>query len=202
MFIQTESTPNPNTRKFLPGKPVLPVGTLEFSTEDSARISPLACRLFSIPEVSNVFLGQDFISVTKKEGEWVHLNPAILGAIMEYYVSGEPMIRGAGDSSAVTSAHPPEEDVVYTVEDKLVVEQIKDLLRTRVEPAVQNDGGTVVFRAFKDGIVYLEMKGACRGCPSSSVTLQNGIRNLLSHFIPEVQDVRPWSDSPSDYLSP
>jgi len=193
MFIQTESTPNPNTRKFLPGKPVLPVGTMEFSTEEAARISPLACRLFSIPEVSGVFLGQDFISVTKREGEWIHLNPEILGAIMEHYVSGEPVIRQEGDSSWITPL-TLSEDESYTPEDKELVEKIKELLHIRVQPMVQRDGGTVVFRAFKDGIVYLEMKGACRGCPSSTVTLQNGIRNLLSHFVPEVQDVCPWSE--------
>jgi len=200
MFIQTESTPNPNTRKFLPGKPVLSVGTMEFSTEESAQISPLACRLFSIAEISSVFLGQDFISVTKKEGEWIHLNPAILGAIMEHYVSGEPVIRQEGDSLHPISLNPPEAEEIYTPEDKAIVEKIKELLHVRVQPAVQNDGGTVVFRAFKDGIVYLEMKGACRGCPSSSITLQNGIRNLLSHFVPEVQDVRPWPDSLSPSL--
>jgi Fe-S cluster biogenesis protein NfuA len=192
MFIQTESTPNPNTRKFLPGKPVLQVGTMEFSTEESARISPLAFRLFSIPEVSNVFLGQEFISVTKKEGEWIHLNPAILGAIMEHYVSGEPVISHVGDSSPIAIYHEEKEEEVYASEDKEVVEKIKELLHTRVQPAVQSDGGTVVFRAFKEGVVYLEMRGACRGCPSSSMTLRNGIRNLLTHFLPEVQDVQPW----------
>jgi Fe-S cluster biogenesis protein NfuA len=198
MFIQTESTPNPNTRKFFPGKPVLPLGTLEFATQDSAQNSPLASRIFIIPEVSGVLLGQDFIAVTKREGEWLHINPAVLGAIMEHYVSGEPVLSQDGQHCRASTSQTAHHAEIYAPEDRETVVKIKELLETRIQPAVQNDGGMVVFRAFQKGIVYLEMKGACRGCPSSSATLQNGIRGLLTHFLPEVQDVHPWSD---DFLS-
>ncbi|MCW5682490.1 MAG: NifU family protein [Xanthobacteraceae bacterium] len=185
MFIQTETTPNPATLKFLPGKAVLSEGTLELlSAEDAAR-SPLAARLFAIPEVSGVFFAQDFITVTKRDGEWQHLKPSILGAIMEHYLSGEPML-----SEGVT-ASSGSEDEFFDAGDAGTVATIKELIETRVRPAVANDGGDITFRGYKDGVVFLNMKGACAGCPSSTATLKNGIENLLRHFVPDVQEVRP-----------
>jgi hypothetical protein len=156
MFIQTETTPNPATLKFLPGRAVLPQGTLDLRNEEDAARSPLAAKLFEIPQVSGVFFGQDFITVTKSEGEWLHLKPAILGAIMEHYLSGQPILKSG--ASTQTSA---------------------------------DDGGDITFRGYKDGVVFLNMKGACAGCPSSTATLKNGIENLLRHFVPDVQEVRP-----------
>jgi Fe-S cluster biogenesis protein NfuA len=184
MFIQTEPTPNPATLKFVPGKPVLGDGTVEYRDRTEAAGSPLAARLFEIDGVSGVFLGSDFIAVTKSGGEWQHMKPAILGAIMEHYLSGEPMFEGdePAAESALESYDPADEDTVRT---------IKELLDTRVRPAVANDGGDIVFRGFKDGVVYLHMRGACSGCPSSTATLRHGIENLLRHFCPDVQEVRP-----------
>lgn len=185
MFIQTEATPNPATLKFLPGRPVLASGTRDFRDPEAAAQSPLAARLFEIEGVTGVFFGSDFISVTKESGEWQHLKPAILGAIMEHYMSGAPILAeegGAGGEAA-------EED--YAPEDKETVDTIKELLETRVRPAVAQDGGDIIFQGYKQGIVYLHMRGACSGCPSSTATLRHGIENLLRHFIPEVQEVRP-----------
>jgi len=185
MFIQTETTPNPATLKFLPGKAVLPQGTLDLRTKDEAARSPLAAKLFDIPEVSGVFFAQDFITVTKSEGDWQHLKPAILGAIMEHYLSGEPLLKSG--ASTTTSA----DEEFFDAEDASTVATIKELIETRVRPAVANDGGDITFRGYKDGIVFLNMKGACAGCPSSTATLKNGIENLLRHFVPDVQEVRP-----------
>jgi Fe-S cluster biogenesis protein NfuA len=187
MFIQTEATPNPATLKFIPGRVVLDSGPMEFS-RDSAGRSPLAARLFEVPGVTGVFFGYDFVTVTKAEGDWQHLKPAILGAIMEHYMSGAPLLAhgtAAGDDDA------DEADEFFNEEDADTVAQIKDLIETRVRPAVANDGGDITFRGFKDGIVYLNMKGACAGCPSSTATLQHGIQNLLRHFVPDVVEVRP-----------
>jgi Fe-S cluster biogenesis protein NfuA len=186
MFIQTEPTPNPATLKFIPGKTVLGDGTVDFRDRDEASASPLARRLFDVDGVTGVFLGSDFISVTKNEAdEWQHLKPAILGAIMEHYLSGAPVIDG-DDGSAEQAALES-----YDEKDEDTVKTIKELLDTRVRPAVANDGGDIVFRGFKDGVVFLHMRGACSGCPSSTATLRHGIENLLRHFCPDVQEVRP-----------
>ena len=184
MFIQTEATPNPATLKFLPGQPVLENGTLDIRNKAAAAQSPLAERLFDLPHVSGVFFGADFISVTKADGEWQQLKPAILGAIMEHYMSGAPVIR-AEQGAAADSAGD------YAEADEQIVSTIKELLDTRVRPAVAQDGGDITFHGFREGVVYLHMKGACAGCPSSTATLKHGIENLLRHFIPEVSEVRP-----------
>jgi Fe-S cluster biogenesis protein NfuA len=184
MFIQTEATPNPSTLKFLPGRTVLPSGTLEMRDPESAAKSPLARALFAIPGVSTVFFGSDFVSVSKGEAEWQHLRPAILGAIMEHYVSGTPLLD---DSTAPAGDEDGEE--FFSPDDAETVATIKELLETRIRPAVAGDGGDITFRGFKDGIVYLAMKGACSGCPSSTATLKSGIQNLLKHFLPDVQSV-------------
>jgi Fe-S cluster biogenesis protein NfuA len=188
MFIQTEATPNPATLKFIPGRTVLDGGTMEFASRDTATRSPLAARLFDVTGVTGVFYGSDFITVTKDGGDWQHLKPAILGAIMEHYMSGAPLLA---DGSAASDDIQDEEDEFFSEEDAETVEIIKDLIETRVRPAVANDGGDITFRGFKDGIVYLNMKGACSGCPSSTATLQHGIQNLLKHFVPDVVEVRP-----------
>ncbi|MBD3678658.1 MAG: NifU family protein [Rhodobacteraceae bacterium] len=183
MFIQTESTPNPATLKFLPGQSVLDTGTADFPTEDAAQKSPLAKRIFSVGGVSGVFFGNDFVTVTKtEETAWEHVKPAILGAIMEHYQSGLPAIEGEAESAGHASHDGP---------DSEIVNQIKELLDTRVRPAVAQDGGDITFHGFDRGIVYLHMQGACAGCPSSTLTLKMGIENLLRHYIPEVVEVRP-----------
>ncbi len=182
MFIQTEATPNPATLKFLPGSPVLATQSREIRSEEEARASPLASALFAIDGVSGVFFGPDFISVTKSSGEWPHLKPAILGAIMEHFISGAPILTsGEGDADDAGEDFAPE--------DSEIVATIKDLLETRVRPTVAGDGGDIIFRGFRDGVVYLQMKGACSGCPSSTATLKRGIQNLLVHFVPEVKAV-------------
>ncbi|MGO4171420.1 NifU family protein [Bosea sp. TAF32] len=183
MFIQTEATPNPATLKFLPGRIVMGSGTLDLRDADDAARSPLAQRLFGVSGVSGVFLGSDFITVTKSEGEWPHLKPAILGAIMEHFMSGAPVLA---ENSA---ADIEEEGEFFAPEDAETVDTIKDLLETRIRPAVAGDGGDITFRGYRDGTVYLVMKGACSGCPSSTATLKHGIQNLLRHFLPEVREV-------------
>jgi len=185
MFIQTEATPNPATLKFLPGRAVLESGTLDMATREAASQSPLAERLFGIPNVSGVFYGSDFISVTKSDGEWQQIKPAILGAIMEHYMSGAALV--AADAQAAPAA----DDEFFDAKDAETVDIIKDLIETRVRPAVAGDGGDITFKGYKEGIVFLQMKGACSGCPSSTATLQHGIQNLLRHFVPEVVEVRP-----------
>ncbi|SEA77573.1 NifU family protein [Rubrimonas cliftonensis] len=181
MFIQTESTPNPATLKFLPGQTVLHDGAADFPTRDSAGASPLARRLFAVEGVDGVFLGADFITVTRGDVEWAHLKPAVLGAIMEHYSSGEPAMEGAAQAAHAEHDGP----------DGEIVNQIKELLDTRVRPAVAQDGGDITFHGFERGVVYLTMRGACAGCPSSTMTLKMGIENLLRHYIPEVTEVRP-----------
>ncbi len=183
MFIQTESTPNPATLKFLPGKVVMENGTAEFRDGDAAQDSPLAARLFAIPGVSGVFFGYDFITVTKEGAEWPHLKPAILGSIMEHFMSGAPIMGGKASVDA------DEDGEFFNEGDETIVATIKELLETRVRPAVAQDGGDITFRGFRDGKVFLNMKGACAGCPSSTATLKHGVQNLLRHFIPEVQEV-------------
>jgi Fe-S cluster biogenesis protein NfuA len=185
MFIQTEATPNPATLKFLPGQPVLEQGTLDLRDPAEATKSPLAARLFEISGVNGVFFGSDFIAVSKATGEWAQLKPAILGAIMEHFMSGAPLLHGS-DAAATT-----EESEFFESADADTVATIKELIETRVRPAVANDGGDITFRGFKDGIVYLHMKGACSGCPSSTATLRHGIQNLLRHYVPNVVEVRP-----------
>lgn len=186
MFIQTEATPNPATLKFLPGREVLPNGTLDLRDSASAAKSPLASALFAIPGVSAVFFGSDFLSVSKSDGDWQHLKPSILGAIMEHYVSGVPLL--VDDANAASDA-ATEEGEFFDPADAETVDTIKELLETRIRPAVAGDGGDITFRGFKDGTVYLTMKGACSGCPSSTATLKSGIQNLLKHFLPDVQAV-------------
>jgi Fe-S cluster biogenesis protein NfuA len=184
MFIQTEPTPNPATLKFIPGKTVLGDGTVDFRDKSEAGGSPLAQRLFAVDGVAGVFLGSDFISVTKGEAdEWQHIKPAILGAIMEHFMSGAPVVSEGGTGEEVAEH--------YDAKDEDTVKTIKELLDTRVRPAVANDGGDITFKGFKEGIVYLHMKGACSGCPSSTATLRHGIQNLLKHYVPEVVEVRP-----------
>ena len=185
MFIQTEATPNPATLKFIPGRPVLGDGTLEFRNPDETEGSPLAARLFEIDGVTGVFFGSDFISVTKSEGEWQHLKPAILGAIMEHFQSGDPVTAGGQTGYSET------EGEFFAPEDADTVNTIKELLETRVRPAVAQDGGDITFHGYRDGVVFLHMRGACSGCPSSTATLRHGIENPLRHFIPEVQEIRP-----------
>jgi Fe-S cluster biogenesis protein NfuA len=185
MFIQTEATPNPATLKFLPGRTVLATGTLDMRDKDDAAQSPLAERLFGIAGVSGVFFGSDFITITKATGEWQQLKPAILGAIMEHFMSGAPILR-AGESTPTS-----DDNEFFDAADADTVATIKELIETRVRPAVANDGGDITFRGYKDGIVYLDMKGACSGCPSSTATLKHGIQNLLRHFVPDVVEVRP-----------
>jgi Fe-S cluster biogenesis protein NfuA len=184
MFIQTEATPNPATLKFLPGRVVLESGKIDLRDRDEAAKSPLAERLFDIGGVSGVFYGSDFIAVTKDAGEWQQLKPMILGAIMEHFMSGAPLL-------AEGNAEESDEDEFFDAADTETVATIKELIETRVRPAVANDGGDITFRGFKDGVVYLHMKGACSGCPSSTATLRHGIQNLLRHFVPDVTEVRP-----------
>ncbi len=185
MFIQTESTPNPATLKFLPGQTVLETGTADFPNADGAAASPLAQRLFAVPGVAGVFLGNDFVTVTRVDGQdWDHLKPALLGAIMEHFQSGDPVMADGQGGAAGHADHHDEADAE-------VVGQIKELLDSRVRPAVAQDGGDITFHGFDRGVVYLHMQGACAGCPSSTLTLKMGIENLLRHYIPEVTEVRP-----------
>ena len=184
MFIQTEATPNPATLKFLPGKPVLPGGTREYRDAGSAAESPLAQKLFTVNGVSGVFLGQDFITITKSDAEWQHLKPSILGLIMDHYLSGAPVLLGAGTGEQASG------DEFFDEGSEEIVSTIKQLLDTRVRPAVAQDGGDITFHGFREGVVFLNMKGSCAGCPSSTATLKHGIENLLRHFVPEVSEVR------------
>jgi Fe-S cluster biogenesis protein NfuA len=184
MFIETEVTPNPATLKFLPGRPVMDAGTLDIRAPEGAAKSPLAQALFDIDGVGGVFFGADFISVTKTTGDWAHLKPAILGVIMEHFMSGAPILT----EGAHADPHH-EHDEFFAAEDAETVETIKELIETRVRPAVAGDGGDIKFRGFRDGIVYLAMKGSCSGCPSSTATLKHGIHNLLRHYLPSVTAV-------------
>jgi len=185
MFIQTETTPNPATLKFLPGRSVMEEGVVDITeTEKAEAVSPLAARLFAIDGVSGVYLGRDFISVTKGGVEdWYMLKPAVLGAIMEHFMSGDPVLRDDADI----------DDGIRLDESDATVRQIKELIDSRVRPAVAQDGGDIVFQGFDRGVVYLHMRGACSGCPSSVVTLKNGIENLLKYYVPEVVEVRSVS---------
>jgi Fe-S cluster biogenesis protein NfuA len=181
MFIQTEQTPNPATLKFLPGRVVLESGTRDFPAIETAHASPLAEELFRIQGVAGVFLGSDFITVTKDDRfDWPVLKPMILAAIMDHFTAGRPMVVSA-DSEATTENAEADDEVVV---------QIKELIETRVRPAVAQDGGDIVFKGFEDGVVLLALKGSCAGCPSSIATLKSGIENMLKHYVPEVREVR------------
>jgi len=183
MFIQTESTPNPATLKFVPGQTVMTSGTADFPSAAEAGSSPLASRLFAIRGVAGVFLGSDFITVTKEpDYDWNHIKPAILGTIMEHFQSGLPNVAEADVAEAESDDEGPNSEII---------KKIRELLETRVRPAVAQDGGDIVYHGFDRGIVYLHMQGACAGCPSSTITLKMGIENLLRHYIPEVVEVRP-----------
>ncbi|MCB8840811.1 NifU family protein [Aurantimonas sp. VKM B-3413] len=185
MFIQTEVTPNPATLKFLPGRVVLDEGTAEFTSEaDAEARSPLAAKLMAIPEVSGVFFGFDFVTVTKDSGDWQHLKPAILAGLMEHFLSDAPVMAPGGSAEPASAG-----EEFYEEGDANLVATIKELLDTRVRPAVAQDGGDITFRGYREGTVYLNMRGSCAGCPSSTATLKHGIENLLRHFVPEVESV-------------
>jgi Fe-S cluster biogenesis protein NfuA len=189
MFIQTQTTPNPTTLKFLPGRDVSPDTSYEFISPEEAAASPLASALFGLKGVKTVFLGQDFVSITKsEEADWSHLKPQALAAIMDHFVSGAPVIADVGAKPAADAA---EDDVLYEGETAEIVAEIKELIATRVRPAVANDGGDIIFKRFDadTGIVHLTMRGACSGCPSSTLTLKQGVENLLRHYVPEVTAV-------------
>jgi Fe-S cluster biogenesis protein NfuA len=183
MFIQTETTPNPSTLKFLPGRPVMESGTLDIRGADEARQSPLAEALFALDGVSGVFFGSNFISVTNTGADWQELKPTVLGAIMEHFVSGAPLL----DQEAVAAGGDVAE--FFAADDAETVATIKQLIETHVRPAVAGDGGDIKFRGFRDGTVFLAMKGSCSGCPSSTATLKHGIQNLLQHYVPDVRAV-------------
>ncbi len=191
MFIETETTPNPASLKFLPGQQVMPSGTREFATPEAAEASPLAQAIFDTGEVTNVFFGGDFVSVTAAPGaEWSALKPQVVSILLDHFVSQAPLFAG-GDASGI--AVPAEDEPMLVEEDPAdadIVAQINDLLETRVRPAVAGDGGDIQYRGFRDGIVYLQMQGACSGCPSSTATLKHGIEGLLKHYVPEVTEVR------------
>lgn len=182
MFIQTEATPNPATLKFLPGRSVSEAGTVNFESREQAVKSPLAETLFSINGVSGVMYGLDFISVTKADGEWQHIKPAVLGALMEHFMSGSILM--VNEEASIDG-----DDECFEPADASIVSTIKELLETRIRPTVASDGGDITFRGYKNGTVFLEMKGACAGCPSSNATLKHGVENLLRHYVPEIQSV-------------
>ncbi|WP_174292976.1 NifU family protein [Sphingomonas bacterium] len=188
MLIETETTPNPATLKFLPGRSVMETGTRDFATPEEAEASPLAEALFGLGDVTGVFFGRDFVSVTAGPGvEWRMLKPDVLGILLDHFSAQMPLFRAASAGFAVP---PADAEFPTNPEDADIVEQIKDLLETRIRPAVANDGGDIVYRGFDQGKVFLQMQGACAGCPSSSATLKNGIEQLLKYYVPEVTEVR------------
>ena len=188
MLIETERTPNPAALKFLPGREVMGAGTRDFTSPEDAKASPLASALFTLPDVTGVFYGRDFISVTKAEGsaDWRDLKPQVLGVLVDHFASGAPLFRGGGAEAIDIAPDVPADDP----EDADIVAQINELIETRVRPAVANDGGDIIYRGFSKGTVYLQMQGACSGCPSSVMTLKQGIETLLKHYVPEVTEVR------------
>jgi Fe-S cluster biogenesis protein NfuA len=189
MFIETETTPNPATLKFLPGELVMASGTREFRNENEAEASPLAAALFAHGDVTGVLFGRDFVSVTAAPGvDWSALKPQIVAMLLDHFVSGAPLLAGPDASGIVVPSE--DEDLGDDPADADVVAQIVELIETRVRPAVANDGGDIVYRGFREGVVYLAMRGACAGCPSSTATLKNGIETLLKHYVPEVTEVR------------
>lgn len=188
MLIETEATPNPATLKFLPGRTVMDAGTRDFATPEEAEASPLAEALFNLGDVTGVFFGRDFISVTAAPGvDWTGLKPDVLGILLDHFSANMPLFR---QGSAADFSVPAEEAFTDDPEDADIVAQIKELIETRVRPAVANDGGDIVYRGFDKGKVYLQMQGACAGCPSSTATLKNGIEQLLKYYVPEVTEVR------------
>lgn len=190
MFIETETTPNPASLKFLPGRQVMPSGTREFASPETAEASPLAQAIFDTGEVTNVFFGGDFVSVTAAPGvEWSSLKPQVVSILLDHFVSEAPLFAG-GDASGIAVPGESEMLVEEDPEDADIVAQINDLLETRVRPAVAGDGGDIQYRGFRDGVVYLQLQGACSGCPSSTATLKHGIEGLLKHYVPEVVEVR------------
>jgi Fe-S cluster biogenesis protein NfuA len=187
MLIETEATPNPATLKFLPGQPVMADGTRDFAEPEEAEASPLAQALFDLGDVSGVFFGRDFVSVTAAPGsDWADLKPHVLGVLLDHFAGGAPLFR-AGSAAGIAIA---DEDFADNPEDAEIIAQIRDLIETRVRPAVARDGGDIVYRGFDRGTVYLAMHGACSGCPSSTATLKQGIESLLKHYVPEVTEVR------------
>lgn len=187
MLIETEATPNPATLKFLPGRTVMDAGTRDFATPEEAEASPLAEALFNLGDVTGVFFGRDFISVTAAPGvEWSGLKPEVLGILLDHFSANMPLFRAGSAGFSV----PAEESFTDDPEDADIVAQIKELIETRVRPAVANDGGDIIYRGFDKGKVYLQMQGACSGCPSSTATLKNGIEQLLKYYVPEVTEVR------------
>ena len=190
MYIETETTPNPAVLKFLPGREVMAAGTRDFTNEDEAAASPLAEALFSLGDVTGVFYGRDFISITAGPGtSWNDLKPQVVAMLLDHFVSGAPLFA-APDASAITVPAEADEDFGEDPADADIVVQIKELIESRVRPAVANDGGDIIYRGFREGVVYLAMQGACSGCPSSTATLKNGIESLLKHYVPEVTEVR------------
>lgn len=190
MFIETETTPNPATLKFLPGRQIMAAGTRDFADPEAAEASPLAQALFDTGEVTGVFLGADFVSVTAAPGaDWTQLKPQVVAVLLDHFISGAPLFSGSGASGIVV---PGSEDLIVEEDpaDADIVDQINELLETRIRPAVANDGGDIVYRGYREGVVHLQMQGACAGCPSSTATLKHGIEGLLKHYIPEVTEVR------------
>lgn len=188
MLIETEPTPNPATLKFLPGRVVMETGTRDFATPEEAEVSPLAEAIFALGDVTGVFFGRDFVSVTAAPGvEWPSLKPDVVAILLDHFSAAMPLFR---QGSAGFSVPPAGSDIVDNPEDADIVAQIRELIETRVRPAVANDGGDIVYRGFDKGKVYLQMQGACSGCPSSSATLKNGIEQLLKYYVPEVTEVR------------
>jgi len=191
MFIETETTPNPQSLKFLPGQEVMPAGTREFASPEAAAASPLAQAIFDTGEVTNVFFGKDFITVTAAPGaDWSTLKGQVVAIILDHFISQAPLFTG-GDASAIAV---PQEDEAPLVEEREedadIIAQIHELLDTRIRPAVAGDGGDVLYRGYRDGVVYLALQGACSGCPSSTATLKHGIEGLLIHYVPEITEVR------------
>src|SRR5687767_5669680 len=190
MFIETETTPNPATLKFLPGQTVMPSGTRDFASPEDAEASPLAQALFDTGEVTGVFFGRDFVAVTAAPGvDWSALKPQVVAILLDHFVSRAPLFRGP-DAGGIAVPQDADDDLGEDPGDADVVAQIKDLIETRVRPAVANDGGDIIYRGFREGVVYLKMQGACSGCPSSTATLKQGIESLLKHYVPEVNEVR------------
>lgn len=192
MFIETETTPNPASLKFLPGRQVMASGTREFATPEAAEASPLAQAIFDLGEVTNVFFGGDFISVTAAPGaSWTDLKPQVVAILLDHFVSEAPLFAG-GDASGISVPADASDDLMVEEDpaDAEIVAQIHELLESRVRPAVAGDGGDIAYRGFKDGVVYLTLQGACSGCPSSTATLKHGIEGLLKHYVPEVVEVR------------
>lgn len=190
MFIETETTPNPSTLKFLPGQQVMVEGTREFTSDEQAAASPLAETLFSLGDVAGVFFGRDFLSVTAGPGvDWSMLKPQVISILLDHFVSGAPLFAG-GNAGAISIGVEEDDVLGDDPADADVVAQIKELIETRVRPAVANDGGDIIYRGFREGVVYLTMQGACSGCPSSTATLKQGIEGLLKHYVPEVTEVR------------